>query len=48
MGRALGTQNAHCPVTTSVSDRLVRLPFYTELSRDDQSAVIEAVLDFSA
>ena len=47
MGQALATQDADCPVTTSVSERLVRLPFYTDLSAGDQSAVIEAILGFN-
>jgi dTDP-4-amino-4,6-dideoxygalactose transaminase len=35
-----------CPVTESVSDRLVRLPFYTSLSEEDQDLVIRKVLEF--
>lgn len=35
-----------CPVTENVSDRLVRLPFYTTLSDDEQSRVISAVTTF--
>jgi dTDP-4-amino-4,6-dideoxygalactose transaminase len=35
-----------CPVTESTSDRLVRLPFYTALSADDQARVIETALQF--
>jgi dTDP-4-amino-4,6-dideoxygalactose transaminase len=36
-----------CPVTESVSDRLVRLPFYNSLGLEDQTTVIEAVRDFA-
>jgi len=32
-----------CPITENVSDRLVRLPFYSNLSDSDQACVIEAV-----
>lgn len=37
-------QRAECPVTEDVSDRLVRLPFYTSMTGEEQSRVIEAVL----
>ncbi len=43
MGRRWGGQPGQCPVTESVSDRLVRLPFYTSLTESDQDRVIEAV-----
>jgi dTDP-4-amino-4,6-dideoxygalactose transaminase len=46
MGTSLRTDRADCPVTTSVSERLVRLPFYTELSREDQAEVIDAILGY--
>jgi dTDP-4-amino-4,6-dideoxygalactose transaminase len=32
-----------CPVTEDVSDRLVRLPFFTTMTASDQSRVIEAI-----
>jgi len=35
-----------CPVTESVSDRLVRLPFYTSLTEEDQDLVIRKVMEF--
>jgi dTDP-4-amino-4,6-dideoxygalactose transaminase len=38
---------AHCPVTDEVSDRLLRLPFFNDLSIEDQDKVIEALKDFS-
>ena len=43
MGRRWGGRAGDCPVTESVSERLVRLPFYTSLSEQDQERVIEAV-----
>lgn len=43
MGRRFGGQPGDCPVTESVSDRLVRLPLYYDLSQSEQAAVIEAV-----
>lgn len=47
MGRKLGGRPGACPVTEDVSDRLLRLPFYKDLSDEDQDRVIEAVLGFS-
>lgn len=46
VGRRLGGKQGDCPVTESVSDRLLRLPFYYELSEKDQSRVIEALFEF--
>ncbi len=46
MGRNFGSQVGDCPVTENVSDRLVRLPFYHSLSREDQAKVVAAVLEF--
>ncbi len=43
MGRRWGGRAGDCPVTESVSERLVRLPFYTSLSEEDQERVIDAV-----
>lgn len=43
MGRRLGAKPGDCPVTESVSDRLLRLPFYSALSMDEQLRVIEAL-----
>ncbi|MDF3065683.1 MAG: putative aminotransferase [Polyangiaceae bacterium] len=46
MGRKLGYVEGDCPITESVSDRLVRLPLYASISSEDQSKVIEQVLAF--
>jgi len=46
MGRTYGGQVGDCPVTETVSDRLMRLPFYYSLHEQEQQQVIEAVLDF--
>jgi dTDP-4-amino-4,6-dideoxygalactose transaminase len=43
MARRWGGRAGDCPVTEAVSERLVRLPFYTSLSEEDQERVIEAV-----
>ena len=47
MGLRFGGAAGDCPVTERVSERLVRLPFYTDLTAADQDEVIDAVLGFS-
>lgn len=47
MGIELGGLETPCPVSTDISARLVRLPFYTNISAEDQDQVIEAVCSFS-
>ena len=42
----LGGDRYHCPVTERVSDRLLRLPFFNDLTEDDQSSVIETLESF--
>lgn len=46
MGQSFGGKPGDCPVTEDVSDRLLRLPFYYDLSEREQAEVIEAILDF--
>ena len=46
MGRRFGGRQGQCPVTEDVSDRLVRLPFYTRLSESDQDLVMETIREF--
>lgn len=46
MGKIYGGEKGDCPVTEDVSDRLLRLPFYTELSENDQNRVIELIQSF--
>jgi dTDP-4-amino-4,6-dideoxygalactose transaminase len=48
MGRRLGGRPGACPVTEGVSDRLVRLPLYYELTDAEQCRVIEATRAFRA
>jgi len=43
MGKRWGGKEGQCPVTESVSDRVLRLPFYNELNELDQERVISAV-----
>lgn len=46
MGRRFGGKEGDCPVTEDVSDRLVRLPFYNDLTPMEQDQVIEAINRF--
>jgi dTDP-4-amino-4,6-dideoxygalactose transaminase len=46
MGLRFGGQQGDCPVTEDLSDRLLRLPFFTGMSSSEQSQVIEAVNAF--
>jgi dTDP-4-amino-4,6-dideoxygalactose transaminase len=47
MGRRFGGRVGDCRVTEDVSDRLVRLPLYNDMSSEEQGAVIEAVCGFA-
>lgn len=46
MGQRFGYTENDCPVTQDVSRRLVRLPFYNDLTEADQARVIEQVYAF--
>lgn len=46
MGRRFGGQEGNCPVTEAISDRLVRLPFYKELSEIEQNRVCATIRSF--
>lgn len=46
MGQKSAAREARCPVTEDLSARLLRLPFYNDLSEEDQSRVIKAVTSF--
>lgn len=46
MGQHFGGKEGDCPVTESVSDRLLRLPFYNDLTSSDQARVVASIKDF--
>jgi dTDP-4-amino-4,6-dideoxygalactose transaminase len=48
MGRKFGAQPGDCPVTEDISGRLLRLPFYNDLTESDQARVVSAVTGFRA
>lgn len=46
MGKRLGGKEGACPVAERVSDCVIRLPFYNELSEADQERVISGIHEF--
>ena len=46
MGRSFGGRPGACPVTEDVSDRLLRLPLYWDLSPQDQERIVTAIREF--
>jgi dTDP-4-amino-4,6-dideoxygalactose transaminase len=47
MGRKFGGKPGDCPVTERVSDQLLRLPFYNELTEADQALVVQSIKKFN-
>jgi dTDP-4-amino-4,6-dideoxygalactose transaminase len=47
MGEKYGGRQGDCPVTEKSSDQLLRLPFYTNMTVEDQARVIDALKEFS-
>jgi dTDP-4-amino-4,6-dideoxygalactose transaminase len=45
-GKKFAARPSNCPVTEDVSDRLLRLPFYNDLSETEQDKVISTVRNF--
>ncbi len=48
MGRQMGGSAARCPVSEEMSNRLLRLPFYSALSEADQERIVDAVGSFDS
>jgi dTDP-4-amino-4,6-dideoxygalactose transaminase len=46
MGLRFGGRKGDCPVTEDLSDRILRFPFFTGMSRSEQSRVIDAMQAF--
>jgi dTDP-4-amino-4,6-dideoxygalactose transaminase len=46
MGRRLGYRDGDFPVTEQSSGRLLRLPFYTGLSEEEQETVVDSIESF--
>ena len=47
MGRQLGGEKYHCPITENISDRLVRLPFFNDISDEELNIVTKTVLKYT-
>jgi dTDP-4-amino-4,6-dideoxygalactose transaminase len=47
MGQRYGGRPGDCPVTETISDQLLRLPFYNSLTLADQNLVIDALEAFA-
>ncbi len=45
-GQQWGSRKGDCPVTEALSDQLVRLPFFYNLSESEQWRVIDAICEF--
>ncbi len=48
VGRRMGGEPGSLPITESVAGRLLRLPFYYELTRAEQEEVVERIEEFFA
>ena len=48
MGQQFGGRKGDCPVTESVSDRLLRLPFYCDLDESDQERIVATTMSFQS
>jgi dTDP-4-amino-4,6-dideoxygalactose transaminase len=46
MGQKMGYKEGDLPITEEMSQRLIRLPCYYELTREDQDRVIDAIREF--
>jgi dTDP-4-amino-4,6-dideoxygalactose transaminase len=46
MGKKFGGRPGDCPVTEQLSDCLLRLPFYNDLTEPEQSSVVSALQEF--
>jgi dTDP-4-amino-4,6-dideoxygalactose transaminase len=46
MGQKFGGHQGQCPVTESISDTLLRLPFYNDMTEETQTQVVAAIEDF--
>lgn len=46
VGKSMGCAEGALPVTESLSGRLLRLPFYYEMTRDQQQTIVDAIFRF--
>jgi len=48
MGHKLGAEQYHCPVTENISDRLVRLPFFNDMTEEELGIVVTTIQNYKA
>jgi len=46
MGKRLGHREGDLPRTEDLSSRLLRLPFYADITREEQNRVVNCVSEF--
>ena len=46
VGRSMGYTDGQLPITEDMSGRLLRLPFYHDMTKDNQTAVVNAIKEF--
>jgi dTDP-4-amino-4,6-dideoxygalactose transaminase len=46
MGQRWMARRTGCPVTEQISERLIRLPFYNQLTDDDQACILDRIYQF--
>lgn len=46
MGQKFGGKPGSCPVTEDISDRILRLPFYNDLTESEQERIVTALYEF--
>jgi dTDP-4-amino-4,6-dideoxygalactose transaminase len=46
MGESFGGKTGDCPVTEDISDRLVRLPFFADLSEEQMHYIVDTIKRF--
>jgi len=46
MGARFGGRPGDCPVTEDIADRLLRLPFYNDMTESEQERVVETIVEF--
>jgi len=44
MGRAFGGRAGDCPVAEAAADHLLRLPFFNDITMEQQALVVDALL----
>ena len=46
VGRSMGYTDGQLPITEDMSGRLLRLPFYHDMTKDNQAEVVDTIKDF--